>query len=271
MALTGCYAVLKYIVVILNLIFWLAGLAVLSIAVWLLADPNFYMQIIHNNASSIGLYVLLGVGVLMFVVGFLGCSGAYRESQCMLVSFFCFLLIILVAEIAAGAWAYSHSHKLEDMIKSSITDTVKKEYSVTEENTSSFDNLQRALQCCGSMGPTDWSNSAYNNKTSDEHNKKEGAIDMTLRSAGTYHIPKSCCNIEPDTEQCKKDTIGVFGGIIQPTIYSEGCATTLIALLEEYSNIALAICVGFVILELMGLIFSIILCCAIRAVESYKA
>lgn len=36
--------------------------------------------------SSTGLYVLVGAGALMMVVGFFGCCGAMRESQCVLGS-----------------------------------------------------------------------------------------------------------------------------------------------------------------------------------------
>lgn len=36
--------------------------------------------------SSTGLYVLVGAGALMMAVGFFGCCGAMRESQCVLGS-----------------------------------------------------------------------------------------------------------------------------------------------------------------------------------------
>lgn len=34
--------------------------------------------------SSLGVYILIGAGALMMLVGFLGCCGASQESQCML-------------------------------------------------------------------------------------------------------------------------------------------------------------------------------------------
>lgn len=33
---------------------------------------------------SLGVYILIGAGALMMLVGFLGCCGALQESQCML-------------------------------------------------------------------------------------------------------------------------------------------------------------------------------------------
>ncbi|XP_073665350.1 tetraspanin-2 isoform X3 [Tursiops truncatus] len=53
-----------------------------------------------------GLYVLAGAGALMMAVGFLGCCGATRESQCVLGSFFTCLLVIFAAEITTGVFAF---------------------------------------------------------------------------------------------------------------------------------------------------------------------
>lgn len=39
---------------------------------------------LHVFFSSLGVYILIGAGALMMLVGFLGCCGALQESQCML-------------------------------------------------------------------------------------------------------------------------------------------------------------------------------------------
>ena len=57
------------------------------LSVWLLTDPTFYVRMAQDESSYYtGIYIFLAVGLLMFVVGFLGCCGAYRESPCLLVS-----------------------------------------------------------------------------------------------------------------------------------------------------------------------------------------
>lgn len=39
----------------------------------------------HDYISAcVGVYILIGAGALMMVVGFLGCCGAIQESPCML-------------------------------------------------------------------------------------------------------------------------------------------------------------------------------------------
>jgi hypothetical protein len=69
------------------LFFQLVGLAIIVLSIWMITDPTFYVRMAQDESSyHTGIYIFLAVGALMFVVGFLGCCGAYRESPCMLVS-----------------------------------------------------------------------------------------------------------------------------------------------------------------------------------------
>ncbi|XP_026482691.1 CD9 antigen-like, partial [Ctenocephalides felis] len=122
----------------------LVGLAVLILAVWMLSDPTFYLSMTQDESNYyIGIYIFLAAGALMLVVAFLGCCGAFRENTCMLVSFFCCLLIILVAEIAAGAWVYYNADRLEGMVRASVKATVQEEYGIIQSRTITFDAIQK--------------------------------------------------------------------------------------------------------------------------------
>jgi hypothetical protein len=67
--------------------FQLVGLAIIVLSVWMITDPTFYVRMAQDESSyHTGIYIFLAVGALMFIVGFLGCCGAYREAPCMLVS-----------------------------------------------------------------------------------------------------------------------------------------------------------------------------------------
>lgn len=59
--------------------------------------------------------------------------------------FFCFLLLILVAEIAAGAWAIHNKSVLDDMFRATVKNTVQNEYGVIQMKTDSFDTFQRQV------------------------------------------------------------------------------------------------------------------------------
>ncbi len=121
----------------------------------------------------------------MVLLAFCGCCGALKESNCLLVSFFCCMLIVITAEIAAGVWTYQNSDKLEDFVKTNFKHTLSKEYSVVQPRTEIVDHIQNSLQCCGVDGPSDWSNSRYN--------VKGGIIDLAISTAKiAYAVPPSC-------------------------------------------------------------------------------
>lgn len=264
MALTGCYSVLKFLVILINFIFWLTGLTVLAIAVWMLVDPTFYMNVAQNESSyNTGLYVLLAAGSLVFIVGLFGCCGAYKESQCMLVTFFCLLLIIVVGEIAGGTWAWSHSDQLEEMVRESVKKTVQNEYGKIDSRTITFDAIQRGLECCGANGPSDWSGSVYN--TGDRK-----MIDLAVSSVlQVYNIPPSCCREEGI--KCDEGRKIGLAASVSRIVYSEGCVDKVISVLHSYVKVVGGVIIGLAVVQLLGLIFSLILCCAVRAIDRYKA
>lgn len=57
--------------------------------------------------------------------------------------FFCFLLIVLVAEVATGVWAVYNKDRLDGMVRSAVERTVKSEYGVADDKTRAFDVFQQ--------------------------------------------------------------------------------------------------------------------------------
>lgn len=56
------------------------------LAVWMWVDPTFSLSMVQDEASYYtGVYLILFVGTLLLIVGFLGCAAAISESQCSLV------------------------------------------------------------------------------------------------------------------------------------------------------------------------------------------
>ncbi|VDK44126.1 unnamed protein product [Anisakis simplex] len=88
----GCLTTLRSIVFILNLFFWLAGLGILGLGLWLRFDGAVSELIaLHGDTNNfyITCYLLIAAGALMTIIGFLGCCGAWRLNQSMLTLFEC--------------------------------------------------------------------------------------------------------------------------------------------------------------------------------------
>lgn len=68
------------------------GGVLLGVGIWVMADPN-ALKMLHVATLDSGdglvkasAIVLIVVGSIIFLTGFLGCCGAIRESPCMLLT-----------------------------------------------------------------------------------------------------------------------------------------------------------------------------------------
>ncbi|XP_076870301.1 tetraspanin-2a [Brachyhypopomus gauderio] len=105
---------IKYLLFVFNFMFWLSGSLVLAVGLWLRFDPATTSVLNEDGVPTffIAVYILIGVGGIMMLVGFFGCCGAVRESQCLLGSFFACLLVIFGAEVAAGVFGFLNKDKI---------------------------------------------------------------------------------------------------------------------------------------------------------------
>ncbi|OXB70999.1 UNVERIFIED_CONTAM: hypothetical protein H355_003422 [Colinus virginianus] len=100
--------------------------------------------------SFLGVYILIGAGALMMLVGFLGCCGALQESQCMLGLFFVFLFVIFALEVATAIWGFSHKEKVVEELQDFYRETYEKRSQPAARET--LKAFHFALNCCGITG-----------------------------------------------------------------------------------------------------------------------
>ena len=76
-------------------------------------------------------------GVVIFLIAFLGCFGAVKNSSCMVYTYSTLLLIVLVAEIAAGVAAYVLKDNLDRKINEKMIESMdnygKADYGFTRQ------------------------------------------------------------------------------------------------------------------------------------------
>ena len=108
-------------------------------------------------------------------------------------------MVILVAEISGGVWAYMNRAELHKMVRETVQNTVHKEYTKDNVTTTTFDMIQQSLRCCGSRDYKSWLGSVY-------HPGGLGRLDIGVSSQTqniTHVVPESCC-VNPGTPECKK-------------------------------------------------------------------
>ncbi|XP_023131162.1 CD9 molecule a isoform X2 [Amphiprion ocellaris] len=221
MAVLGGIKCVKYLMFVFNFFFWLAGTAVFAIGLWLRLDQKTKGLFEGSDSPYVfytGVYILIGAGALMMVVGFLGCCGAIQESPCMLGLFFFFLLIIFAVEVAAGIWGFSNQSKVVNDITNFYMQTYK-DYKATgdERLKETLRVIQTELNCCGPNG--------MGAETSKEICPRGEPLEELLI--------KSCPDAIDEVFDSKLHIIGGVG-------------------------------IGIGVVMVFGMIFSMLLCCAIR-------
>uniref|UniRef100_A0A672S597 Tetraspanin 35 n=1 Tax=Sinocyclocheilus grahami TaxID=75366 RepID=A0A672S597_SINGR len=71
----------------------LAGAVILGVGIWVKVDSGSILNFLQNIQGAPGElgqvlnvgYLLIAVGAVLLILGFLGCCGAIRESRCMLL------------------------------------------------------------------------------------------------------------------------------------------------------------------------------------------
>jgi CD81 antigen len=99
-------------------------------------------------------------------------------------------------------------------VKTNFKHTINNEYDKVESRREVIDFIQTHYQCCGVDGPSDWSNSKYNNQ------KSGGFVDLAISSVKlAYAVPPSCCKNGTDRSVCETSRKGAITTSINPVIY----------------------------------------------------
>jgi len=263
----GCFSFLKFLVFTVNFILWLVGLGVLGVSLWLLFDSDLYLQTAADQKTDyyLGTYVLLGVGAIITIMGFLGCCGAWKESPWMLGTFFAFLLIVLFAEVAVGILVYFQGQPYGEFIQQGVKQTVELNYN--KNNTAAmktFDLVQTELECCGTSGPQSWKRSVFNEFNFD------GELGIATIKA-SYNVPRSCCRA-PETPDCSNNLqLQNDQNPSDQRLWKEGCVEALTKVISDHVIYILGAGAAVLFMEIFGMLCSLWLCCAVKRIEDMKA
>ncbi|NWX54830.1 TSN8 protein, partial [Promerops cafer] len=138
------------------------GCIILGFSIWIRVSGTQQVNACSHTSTIMlaGVNLLIAVGAIIMILGFLGCCGAVKESRCMLMLFFIALLLILILQVTGGILGAVYKHQAEAAFDLTLSTSVQALQSTTGEHKEfqeKFQELEREKQCCGLLnGSKDW-------------------------------------------------------------------------------------------------------------------
>ncbi|XP_015230672.1 PREDICTED: tetraspanin-18-like [Cyprinodon variegatus] len=200
----------------------LGGSFLLGIGVWVLVDPMGFREIVAvNPVLFTGVYIILAMGGMLFLLGFLGCCGAIRENRCLLLFHFVCVSSQLTREY------FSRELKRHYQGRNN-----------TDVFTSTWNVVMTTFDCCGISGPEDFEESLFR-----------------LLNPNKM-VPEACCQVtgylgEAGVEQCVSGSVAFR--------HNKGCYSAMVEYFETYIYSAGALVIVVLTVELFAMVFAMCL------------
>ncbi|XP_028821837.1 tetraspanin-18-like isoform X2 [Denticeps clupeoides] len=242
-----CLSCIKYLMFIFNFFIFLGGTFLLGVGVWVLLDPTGFREIVAANPLLFtGVYVILAMGLLLFLLGFLGCCGAIRENKCLLLFFFLLILVIFLAELAAAILAFIFR---EHLTREYFTRELKRHYQGSNSSdvlSSTWNAIMSTFDCCGVNSPEDFDDSLFR-----------------LLNQNKI-VPEVCCQRSEvvgdvtsfSKEECLKGSVVPYN--------NKGCYSAVVDYFHTYIYLAGALAIVVLTIELFAMVFAL---CLFRGIQ----
>lgn len=248
-----CDNLLKTFLFITNLLIFILSCVVLGLGIWILVDSPSLVQILEQNNVSVPIYssaviIFIVVASAAILISFLGCCGAYKESRCMLATYF-FLVLGLLILITVGTvigmseGIGSLTAPLKDTLY--MYDTTSNRVDV-KQITELWDQVQEDFHCCGVESAYDWKeNPRY---SGEEYIEDSGAILMGVK------VPKSCCATAQDKARCQVTPSSKNGA------YIVGCFELLADDISTHQNLVGGVAIAIIVIMGLDLLIAFYMC-----------
>ncbi|XP_073341440.1 tetraspanin-8-like [Pagrus major] len=216
--------VIKYLLFTFNLLFFVGGIILLTVSVHIKQNKADY-QVTDEILPAINLLVFVGAVTMIF--GFLGFCGAIRENRCLLSMFFLGLLVMFLMLLAVGVLgAIARTAAAQALVKENMQQLLPLS-DQPKEVQESYQKVERNGFCCGVFdGHLDWGNSTM--------------------------VPDSC-NCTDTSRNCTE-----LGG---REVYSTPCMTYIMTWMDRVSDSLIGAAITFGILMILGMILSLVMLC----------
>ncbi|CAK1543286.1 unnamed protein product [Leptosia nina] len=173
-----CFIV-KYILLIANFIFTLAGLTLIGLGIAALVNTDELSQVATIPLRAIPISIIV-LGAVIFLISFFGCCGSMKENRCLLLMYSLFMLLLAGGKIYLTVLLLRNVNSVNELVEEWIGKAFN-----NSELRPTFHAIETTFRCCGTTGPDSYT----------------GILAA---------LPPSCCP-DPDLQQtCERNN--AFGG-----------------------------------------------------------
>ncbi|XP_063231945.1 tetraspanin-9 [Bacillus rossius redtenbacheri] len=234
------YTCVRHVFCSLNVLMWLAGCGVLGLGVWLRLAYSGYAALLPQYRLLSADSLCLASGVVMFVVAFFGCCGAWFQSRCMLITYFSLVIFMFVAEFLLATLAFVFRENLGHLLRQELRAGIELHYDPGRDPAFAavWTHIHDEFHCCGVTGYEDW----YDIKA----------------WPGEKIVPDSCClpKIANHTDCGRSRDPDMW--------FAKGCAEQVQMWFVERLHIVGVVGLVVAFIQLFGLISSMLLFCTVR-------
>ncbi|XP_053549168.1 tetraspanin-1-like [Bombina bombina] len=239
----GSFTLIKVMMIIISTLIFLGGAKLLGIGVWVTVDGKSFLNIFGAVSAgavfhivNVG-YLMIALGALLVILGYLGWCAAQKESKCLLLIFFLAIMTIFIVQIpgAVVALVYSCTDLAENILQPLLAPVLREKYGNNQDVTKTWNVTMKDHQCCGISGYSDFDNSFY--------------------KISTHGYPPFCCKSNSTTPctQAAAQHAGV-----------QGCFWELVFCIKQYAAALGGLAAGVCTLELSAMIVSLYLYCLLE-------
>ncbi|KAJ6661578.1 hypothetical protein lerEdw1_013817 [Lerista edwardsae] len=238
------YLCLKFTLIVYSTVFWLIGAFVLAVGIYAEVERQKYKTL--ESAFLAPAIILILLGIVMFLVSFVGVLASLRDNLSLLQAFMYILGVCLLIELLGGVMALIFRNQTINFLNENIRRGIENYYDDLDFK-NIMDFVQKQFKCCGGGDFTDWSGNVYH--------------ACSAPGPLACGVPYTCCITNKTAvinTMCGYKTLNEERLSVQHIIHVRGCTNAVIIWFLDNYTIMAGVLLGILLPQFFGVLLSLL-------------
>ncbi|XP_035124027.1 tetraspanin-15 isoform X1 [Callithrix jacchus] len=252
------YLWLKFSLIIYSTVFWLIGALVLSVGIYAEVERQKYKTL--ESAFLAPAIILILLGVVMFMVSFIGVLASLRDNLFLLQAFMYILGICLIMELIGGVVALIFRNQTIDFLNDNIRRGIENYYDDLDFK-NIMDFVQKKFKCCGGEDYRDWSKNQYHDCSAP--GPLACGVPYTCCIRNTTEVVNTMCGYKTIDKEARCSAVltqllPMQRLSVQDVIYVRGCTNAVLIWFMDNYTIMAGILLGILLPQFLGVLLTLL-------------